>query len=95
MEFPHQRICYPTITRFRLPAGLRARGVLLPRSPRRQQDLSDFIDTVTFVGDQLQDGTRFRALTVVDVYTWESVVIEAGQSLKGDDVVRVLNRAKQ
>ena len=38
--------------------------------------------------------TRFRALTIVDVYTRESLAIEAGQSLKGEDVVRVLNRIK-
>ena len=48
-----------------------------------------------FVADQLQDGTRFRALTMVDVYTRESVAIEAGKSLRGEDVVRVLNQAKQ
>ena len=48
-----------------------------------------------FVADQLQHGTRFRALTVVDVYTRESVAIEAGQRLKGEDVVRVLSRLKQ
>ncbi len=47
-----------------------------------------------FVMDQLQDGTRFRALTIVDVHTREAVAIEAGQSLKGDDVVRTLNRLK-
>ena len=35
------------------------------------------------MADQLQDGTRFRALTIVDVYTRESVAIEVGQSLKG------------
>ena len=40
-------------------------------------------------------GRRFRALTIVDVYTRESVAIEVGQSLKGDDVVRALNRLKQ
>jgi putative transposase len=34
-------------------------------------------------------------LTIVDVYTRESVAIEVGQSLKGEDVVRVLNQAKQ
>jgi putative transposase len=51
--------------------------------------------SLDFVADQLQDGTRFRALTIVDVYTRESVAIDAGQSLKGDDVVRVLNQAKQ
>ena len=51
--------------------------------------------SLDFVSDQLQDGTRFRALTIVDVYTRESVAIEAGQSLKGEDVVRVLNQMKQ
>ena len=44
--------------------------------------------------DQLQDGTRFRALTILDVHTREAVAIEVGQSLKGDDVVRTLNRLK-
>lgn len=38
--------------------------------------------------ETLQDGTRFRALTMLDVYTRESVAIEVGQRLKGDDVVR-------
>ncbi|QTY24792.1 hypothetical protein CDC46_26095, partial [Ralstonia solanacearum] len=32
-----------------------------------------------------------RALTVVDNYTRESLAIEVGQSLKGEDVVRVLD----
>lgn len=48
-----------------------------------------------FVADQLADGRRFRALTVVDVYTRECVAIEVGQSLKGHDVVRVLQRSSQ
>lgn len=41
-----------------------------------------------FVADQFRDGRRFRALTVVDVYTRECVAIEVGQSLKGHEVVR-------
>jgi transposase InsO family protein len=45
-----------------------------------------------FVTDQLADGRRFRALTIVDVFTRESLAIEAGQSLKGGDVMRVLSR---
>lgn len=44
--------------------------------------------------DQLQDGTRFRTLTIVDVPTREAVAIEVGQYLEGDDVVRTLNRLK-
>ena len=35
-----------------------------------------------FVMDQLQNGARFRALTIVDVHTREAVAIEVGQSLK-------------
>jgi putative transposase len=51
--------------------------------------------SLDFVADQLQDGTRFRALTILDVYTREGAAIHTGQSLKGEDVVRVLNRLKQ
>jgi putative transposase len=51
--------------------------------------------SIDFVADQLQDGTRFRSLTMVDIYTREGIAIEVGQSLKGDDVVRTLNRLKQ
>ena len=50
--------------------------------------------SMDFVADQLQDGTRFRSLTIVDVYTREAVAIAVGQSLKGDDVVRTLNQLK-
>src|SRR5258707_15370319 len=53
---------------------------------------SRFVEASSASGDQLQDGTRFRSLTMVDVYTRESVAIEAGQSLKG--TVRVLNQVK-
>jgi putative transposase len=44
---------------------------------------------------QLSDGRRFRSLTVMDIYTRESLAIECGQSLRGEDVVRVLNRVKE
>ena len=48
--------------------------------------------SIDFVADQLADGRKFRALTIVDVFTRESLAIEVGQSLKGTDVVRVLSR---
>lgn len=82
-------------------------GLLLKkRPPRRRRAVRTreerFVATapnqawsLDFVSDQLQDGARFRALTIVDVYTRESIAIETGQSLKGADVVRVLNRVKQ
>lgn len=45
-----------------------------------------------FVSDVLFDGRRLRALTIVDAFTREALAIEVGQSLKGEDVVRVLER---
>ena len=51
--------------------------------------------SLDFVADQFTGGRRFRALTVVDVYTRECLAIEVGQSLKGQDVVRVLQRISQ
>lgn len=47
-----------------------------------------------FVMDALFDGRRFRALTIVDNYSRECLEIEVGQSLKGEDVVRVMERLR-
>ena len=43
-----------------------------------------------FVSDQLVGRQRFQLLTLVDNYSRESLAIEVGQRLTGDDVVRVL-----
>ncbi|PWK21123.1 putative transposase [Maribacter polysiphoniae] len=43
-----------------------------------------------FVCDQLYNGSRFRALTVVDNYSRRCLAIHAGKSLKGSDVVQVM-----
>jgi transposase InsO family protein len=48
--------------------------------------------SMDFVMDALFDGRRFRALTIVDNYSRECLEIEVGQSLKGEDVVRVMER---
>jgi putative transposase len=48
--------------------------------------------SLDFMADQLTDGRRFRVLTIVDVFTRECLAIEVGQSLKGTDVVEVLNQ---
>jgi putative transposase len=53
-----------------------------------------------FVADQLFDGRKIRALTIraaraVDNYSRQCVAIHVGQSLKGDDVVAVMNQLKQ
>ena len=46
--------------------------------------------SMDFVSDQTSSGTKFRALTIVDVFTRECLAIEPGQSWKGEDVARVL-----
>ena len=43
-----------------------------------------------FVCDQLYNGKRFRALTIVDNYSRKCIAINIGQSLKGMDVVNTL-----
>jgi putative transposase len=45
-----------------------------------------------FVSDALLDGRRFRALTIVDNFSRESVAIEAGASMTAQRVVAILQR---
>ena len=74
------------------PAG--RRKAARQREEKLKPTAPDQAWSMDFVADQLQNGTRFRSLTIVDVYTREAVVIEVGQSLKGDDVVRTLKKLK-
>ena len=74
------------------PAG--KRKAASPRGERFKATARNQAWGMDFVADQLQSGTRFRSLTIVDVFTREAVAIEPGQSLKGEDVVRTLNRLK-
>ena len=50
--------------------------------------------SMDFMTDQLFDGRRFRLLTIVDDFTRESLTIEVGQRLNGDDVARVLDQIR-
>jgi len=43
-----------------------------------------------FVSDQLYDGRKLRALTLIDAYTRECLAIWVDQGIRGEDVVRVL-----
>ncbi len=72
------------------PTVPRKRRVAVERRERPKATGPNQVWSLDFVVDQLADGRRFRALTVVDVYTRESLAIEPGQSLKGKDVMRVL-----
>jgi len=51
--------------------------------------------SMDFVSDALFDGKKFRALTLVDNYSRECLAIYVGKSLKGKDVVNVLERIKK
>jgi len=44
-----------------------------------------------FVSDQLTNGQRFRALTIVDIFSRESLAIEVGQRLGAECVVDICN----
>jgi putative transposase len=48
--------------------------------------------SMDFMSDQLFNGQRFRLLTLVDNFSRESLAVEVGQRLTGDDVVRALER---
>lgn len=50
--------------------------------------------SMDFVSDQLFDGRKFRALTLVDNYSRICLLIKTGQSLKGTDVVAALEELK-
>jgi putative transposase len=50
--------------------------------------------SMDFVSDQLFDGHRFRALTIVDNYSRKSMAIHADRSIKGADVVEILEYLK-
>ena len=51
--------------------------------------------TLDFVSDQLIDGARFRALTILDVHTRLCLAIEIGTHLRGEQVVGALERLRR
>ncbi len=79
---------------------------LRSKRPRRSRSSAHRLDRIEllginqtwsmdFVADQMFNGNKFRALTVVDNFSHKCLAIEAGQSLKGTDVVNVMNRIKR
>lgn len=51
--------------------------------------------SMDFVADQLFDGRKFRALTIVDNFSRKCMAIHPEQSIKGNDVVAVLNQIQR
>ena len=60
------------------------------RVPPPQVNQRDERWSMDFVSDQLCGGRRFRVLTLVDLYSRENLALRAGFSLRGKDVVGVL-----
>ena len=67
-----------------------ARGRIKPPEATRPNRWS-----MDFVSDGLENGRRFRALTVVDNFTREAVLIEVDRSLTGKKVAQALNGIAQ
>ena len=81
----------------------RTLGLNIPRRrPRRRRSGSDIrlpgavlpnaVWSYDFVHDQLVDGRVLKLLCVVDEYTRECLAIEAGASLRSQDVILTLSR---
>lgn len=65
------------------------------RSPRPEVTQIDHYWCMDFVHEQLFNGQRIRALTIVDSFSRECVSIKVGQRLRGEDVVEALEELHQ
>jgi putative transposase len=70
----------------------RRRKMATHREARCQPKAPNEAWSLDFVHDQLSNGQKIRALTIIDVYTRECLAIEVGYRLRGENVVEVLNR---
>jgi len=72
------------------------KSISAPRAP--EKGLASAINdcwAMDFVSDQLYNGKRFRALTILDMYSRESLDIFADKSIKGETVAYVLDELKE
>jgi len=70
----------------------RRKHISLHRGPAPSPSCANEHWSMDFVHDQLSDGRRFRVLTVMDQWSRESLSLEAGFSLRGQDVANALER---
>jgi putative transposase len=70
----------------------RRRKMVVHREARCQPRRANEAWSLDFIHDQLGNGEKFRALTVIDVFSHEALAVEVGQRLRGEHVVEVLNR---
>jgi len=90
----------------RLRRLYREEGLSLRLAPKRRRKLASRLRLVApapsqprerwsmdFVLDSLLDGRRFRVLTVVDIFSRHSPILEADLSLNGSEVAAALDRS--
>lgn len=65
------------------------------RIPRQEACCVNDTWSMDFAADSLFNGRRFRILTVVDNFSRECLGIKVGQSLRGDQVVALLDHIKK
>ncbi len=70
----------------------RRRKMAVHREARCQPQRPNEAWSLDFIHDELSNGKKFRALTVVDIFTREGLATEVGHRLRGEHVVGVLNR---
>jgi len=56
----------------------------------KKAEFINHVWTYDFIGDQTEDGRKFKFLMVLDEYTRKSLAIEVGQSTRARDVIGVL-----
>jgi putative transposase len=89
----HRLCCLKGLNlRSKRPRRNRAAAHRLARLPLGRLHQSWSMD---FVADNLFDGRKIRALTLVDNFSRQCLAIHVGQSLKGEDVVAVVTRLQQ
>ncbi|WP_439644002.1 IS3 family transposase [Gemmatimonas sp.] len=66
----------------------------VPRVVRQLPGAANERWAMDFIHDQLADGTAFRVLSIVDLYTRECVGLVPAVRLRADDVIAALNRLR-
>ena len=96
-EINHKRV-YRIYRQEGLNLGKKAprKRISTPRSPEKGVVSSiNECWSMDFVSDQLYNGKRFRALTVLDLFSRECLDIYADKAIKGEQVTYVLDQLKE
>jgi len=70
----------------------RRRKMVVHREAHIQPKRPNEAWSLDIIHNELSNGQKLRALTVVDIFTREVLAIEVGHRLRGENVVEVLNR---